>query len=426
MQLSLSGVRGIARKFLKNPITIDKVTGEENKASLTVSHRCMVAPNHIEDKAALIGHLITQFSAQRCIVFTRTKMEADEIANSASLGVEARALHGDVQQSRREKIMADFKSGRFGVLVATDVAARGVDIPAVELVIQAAFPQEAESYIHRSGRTGRAGRSGTSVILYTPFERRNLAAFSRAIGTAIEPVYPNTVGRMSEEDIEKAMEQSEKEIAQHRRHSAPFVSVAEKLLAKYNTTALAAFLTRIYGQNQAPRSMLTSQANRVTVAVKLNSRNVEPNRYARQRIAQILGLDSISTYMSELINGTIYVDIPAEHALNLINKLEADEAADDVSLPSKLPAEFFRGAADRNYESTFEQGRGSGSMRGGSRFGGSSSKGSFGGRSRFGDEERSPFRGRGGRDSEFRSRRSFDDDRNSAFGQGSRGKRERY
>jgi superfamily II DNA/RNA helicase len=87
-------------------------------------------------------------------------------------------LHGDIAQMRRESTMAAFKKGQFRVLVATDVAARGLDIPDVELVIQDFFPREAETYVHRSGRTGRAGKTGTCIIVHRTEDRpylRNLA-----------------------------------------------------------------------------------------------------------------------------------------------------------------------------------------------------------------------------------------------------------
>lgn len=95
--------------------------------------------------------------AGRTIVFSETKNDANELAAQLAETTSARALHGDIAQAQREVVLRGFKGGKFTVLVATDVAARGLDIAAVELVIQTEPPKDYETYIHRSGRTGRAG-----------------------------------------------------------------------------------------------------------------------------------------------------------------------------------------------------------------------------------------------------------------------------
>ena len=82
------------------------------------------------------------------------------------------ALHGDIAQNTREKVMQRFRDGKFSVLVATDVAARGLDVPDVDLVIHSTLPQDIESFTHRSGRTGRAGKSGTTIAMFSPRERQ--------------------------------------------------------------------------------------------------------------------------------------------------------------------------------------------------------------------------------------------------------------
>ena len=94
----------------------------------------------------------------------------------------AQALHGDVAQKQRDSTLAAFRAGAFNVLVATDVAARGIDIPEVDLVIQYEPPRDVDTYVHRSGRTGRAGRSGTSILLFTPREARDVVRIERSLG----------------------------------------------------------------------------------------------------------------------------------------------------------------------------------------------------------------------------------------------------
>jgi len=104
----------------------------------------------------------------KTMVFTETKKEANEVALSSSISSICQVLHGDIAQKQREITLSSFRNGLFQVLVATDVAARGLDIEGVDLIIQSSPPKDYEHYIHRSGRTGRAGKSGVSITLYSP------------------------------------------------------------------------------------------------------------------------------------------------------------------------------------------------------------------------------------------------------------------
>ena len=120
------------------------------------------------------------------LVFCRTKVDADRISNHLiDRGYDADTIHGDLSQSQREKVMNKFKKHRVNILVATDVAARGIDVSDLTHVINYAFPQDPESYIHRIGRTGRAGKEGTAVTFITPSEERRLLYIERKTKTKI-------------------------------------------------------------------------------------------------------------------------------------------------------------------------------------------------------------------------------------------------
>lgn len=120
------------------------------------------------------------------MVFCRTKVDADEIAHKlANRGCRAEAIHGDLSQGQREKVLQKFRDRRITVLVATDVAARGIDIGDLTHVINYSLPQDPESYVHRIGRTGRAGKSGTAITLITPSEYRKLISIQRIANTKI-------------------------------------------------------------------------------------------------------------------------------------------------------------------------------------------------------------------------------------------------
>jgi len=120
------------------------------------------------------------------MVFCRTKVDADEIAHKlANRGCRAEAIHGDLSQGQREKVLQKFRDRRITILVATDVAARGIDVEDLTHVINFSLPQDPESYVHRIGRTGRAGKSGTAITLITPSEYRKLVSIQRIANTKI-------------------------------------------------------------------------------------------------------------------------------------------------------------------------------------------------------------------------------------------------
>jgi ATP-dependent RNA helicase RhlE len=131
-------------------------------------------------KRALLAELFDDAHFKRVIVFTRTKRGADRVARSLEqVGVDAAAIHGDKSQGQRERALADFKAGKVRALVATDIAARGIDIDAVTHVVQYELPNVPESYVHRIGRTARAGADGSAVAFCADDERNLLKDIER-------------------------------------------------------------------------------------------------------------------------------------------------------------------------------------------------------------------------------------------------------
>src|SRR5213076_487709 len=124
----------------------------------------------------------------QAIVFTRTKIRADQLYRKLrDKGMNVRALHGDMTQGQRDGVMLSFKGGRVPILVATDVAARGLDISTVTHVINFDVPTSPDVYVHRIGRTGRVGRSGRAITFVEPRQRRDLEAIERHASTSIAP-----------------------------------------------------------------------------------------------------------------------------------------------------------------------------------------------------------------------------------------------
>ncbi len=133
-------------------------------------------------KAALLAKLLSDREVERALVFTRTKRGADRVANRlVSAGIPAEAIHGNKSQNTRQRTLEAFRSGRVRVLVATDLAARGIDVDGITHVINYELPDVAETYVHRIGRTARAGASGIAISLCSGDEREQLRSIERLI-----------------------------------------------------------------------------------------------------------------------------------------------------------------------------------------------------------------------------------------------------
>lgn len=258
-------VKEISSRFLKpTQKTADLVGNEKMKASTNVRH--IVLPCSSSARSQVIPDVIRCYSSGgRTIIFTETKDSASELAG---LLPGARALHGDIQQSQREVTLSGFRSGKFMTLVATNVAARGLDINDVQLIIQCEPPRDVEAYIHRSGRTGRAGNTGVAVMLFDP-RRSNISKIERESGVKFEHVSaPQPADIAKSAGVEAA-----ETITQVSDSVIPaFKSAAEELLNTSGLSAvelLAKALAKASGYTEIKsRSLLASLDNHVTVLLE--------------------------------------------------------------------------------------------------------------------------------------------------------------
>ncbi|WP_164104276.1 DEAD/DEAH box helicase [Candidatus Laterigemmans baculatus] len=178
-------IREIAHKHLRNPETVT-IEGRQSGAE-TIRQRMLSIGFHHKFEAT--ARILESEPTDGVLVFVKTKLGTVELAeNLAARGFTASALNGDMPQTQRQRMVDQFKSGRIDILVATDVAARGLDVDRVSHVINYDLPRDAEAYVHRIGRTGRAGREGTAILLVTPRERGSAAAIQRATRQTIEPM----------------------------------------------------------------------------------------------------------------------------------------------------------------------------------------------------------------------------------------------
>jgi ATP-dependent RNA helicase DDX21 len=174
-----------------NPIFLDAVQEGETRLAATIKHYALPMPANIQRIDAMTSYvedlILTKGSGGQTIVFTNTKDDADRlIASDAFSSLKCQVLHGDISQGTRQLTIRKFKEGAINVLVATDVAARGLDIAGVDLVLHFGPPNSADDYVHRSGRTGRAGRNGTSIMLFSRSEGMRLSQFERALNFKYE------------------------------------------------------------------------------------------------------------------------------------------------------------------------------------------------------------------------------------------------
>ena len=177
-------IRRLADQYLYDPVLVKVKT-----ATLTVDTVEQFALEvQSRDKAAALVDVLEAERPEQAIVFVRTKIRCDQLYRTLrDRGMNVRALHGDMSQGARDGVMLAFKGGRSPLLVATDVAARGLDISAVSHVINYDVPTSPDVYVHRIGRTGRVGRSGRAITLYEPRQRREVEAIEKNAGVKLAP-----------------------------------------------------------------------------------------------------------------------------------------------------------------------------------------------------------------------------------------------
>lgn len=176
-------IRDLSNSLLKDPVTVE-ITPVATAAE-TVEQSVFIIPQ--SNKSRLLQTLLKEPEITRALVFTRTKHGADKVLRHLmQAGVRADTIHGGKSQSKRQRALADFKSNRLRVLVATDIAARGIDVDGISHVINFDLPMEVESYVHRIGRTGRAGATGIAYTFCDPSERSRLRAIERVIRQPIQ------------------------------------------------------------------------------------------------------------------------------------------------------------------------------------------------------------------------------------------------
>ncbi|CAI0381992.1 unnamed protein product [Linum tenue] len=360
-------VKKLARKYLDDPLQIDLVGEQEEKLAEGIKLYAITTTS--TSKRSMLSDLVTVYAkGGKTIVFTQTKRDADEVSISLSNSIASEALHGDISQHQRERTLNGFRQGKFTVLVATDVASRGLDIPNVDLVIHYELPNDPETFVHRSGRTGRAGKLGTTILLFSSSQRRTVRSLERDVGCRFEFVGPPAIQDVLESSADQVVATLR---GVHPESAECFMQTAEKLLEEQGTKALASALAQLSGFTQPPSSRSLINHEKGCVTLQLTR---DPN-YARGFLSprSVTGFLSdvyptaadevgkIFVIADEKVQGAVF-DLPEEIAKELL-KMQLPPG-NVISKISRLPALQDDGPVGDHYGRFSSRDR---STRGGSR-----------------------------------------------------------
>ncbi|MET3698552.1 ATP-dependent RNA helicase DeaD [Bacillus oleivorans] len=258
-------IRSIANRFMKDPKLIRTKAKEMTVPQIEQSY----IEVHEKKKFDVLTRLLDIQSPELAIVFGRTKRRVDELANALTIrGYTAEGIHGDLSQAKRLAVLKKFKANTIDILVATDVAARGLDISGVTHVYNFDIPQDPESYVHRIGRTGRAGKTGTAITFVTPRETSYLRV--------VEETTKKKMNKMKVPSFDEAIEGQQRMVIEQlqtiieRQEAKYYYKAAEELLEKEDAVAVVA----------AALKMLTKEPNETPI--ELTSEPPLPSRRDRK------------------------------------------------------------------------------------------------------------------------------------------------
>ncbi len=258
-------IRKMAERFMKDPEVV-KVKAKEMTVPLIEQY---YIETQEKTKFDILTRLLDIQSPELAIIFGRTKRRVDELSEALNLrGYTAEGIHGDLSQAKRMSVLRKFKEGTIDVLVATDVAARGLDISGVTHVYNFDIPQDPESYVHRIGRTGRAGKEGVAITFITYRERSYLQVVEKTTKRKMEKMIPPTVDQAIEGQQKAVMEKISQIIEENNLES--YRNTADELLEQKDASTVVAAVLK----------MLTKEPD--TTPVKLTEERPLPMKRDRR------------------------------------------------------------------------------------------------------------------------------------------------
>ncbi|MDR3565960.1 MAG: DEAD/DEAH box helicase [Negativicutes bacterium] len=272
-------IQNLAQRFLRNPALI-QIKAQEMTIPLVEQHYIEL---HDREKFDVLCRVLDIQSPESVIIFSRTKRRVDELAEALKKrGYSAEAIHGDLTQVKRDAVLRQFKESIVDILVATDVAARGLDVSGVTHVYNFDIPQGAESYVHRIGRTGRAGQAGSALTFVIPREMDHLRSIERTTKRKILRMPAPTMIDALEGQKRLAVENLLRQIEEG--DFGQYKSRAEELLAEVDSVSLlSAALKLLTKEPDATPVKLTEEAPLRTRSYGGNKRPFTPRANPRQR-----------------------------------------------------------------------------------------------------------------------------------------------
>ncbi len=323
-------IADLTKRFLRDPA---RVSIEARKRTVETTNQTYyeVPPGK---KLEALARVLDMESPGATIIFCRTRKETADLAEALRLrGYSAEALHGEMGQADRDRVLRRFREGQDDLLIATDVAARGLDIESVTHVINYDIPWDVEQYIHRIGRTGRAGRSGDALTLIEPRERRQLKAIERLIGAPIKPARIPTMA-----DIAARRRDLFRESLRETLEAGDFdghLATVEELAGEYDPAAIAAAALQMLWKSQHGAQSGGGAAEAEEIAA--DALQPEPGMtrifigLGRQgglrpgdlvgAIANEAGLQGRSIGTIDILDHTAFVEVPKAEAQNVIQAL---------------------------------------------------------------------------------------------------------
>jgi len=285
-------IRRIAQQHLNNPVEVS-IKSKTSTATNIRQRYWVVSGVH---KLDALTRILEVEPFDGMLIFTRTKVATVELAERLEArGFAAAALNGDMQQKERERTVTRFKNGKLDILVATDVAARGLDVERISHVVNYDVPYDTESYVHRIGRTGRAGRSGEAILFVTPRERNMLRAIERATRSPLEPMDLPTHADVNEQRVARFRLRIVEAIA--AGHAEPFISLVEEFEREQDVPAveIAAALASLL---QAGSPLLLKEGADGPTPAKAHAR--DGREHAAPRSSQRLSDEETETFRIEV------------------------------------------------------------------------------------------------------------------------------
>ncbi|TAK24781.1 MAG: DEAD/DEAH box helicase [Chloroflexota bacterium] len=360
-------IAALAQKYMRTPERIHISTA----TSVTVPQ---IEQTYVEvGRSARLDALcrvIDHQDPESVMIFCRTKRDVDDLGESLlGRGYPAETLHGDLSQAQRDRVMKRFREGHVEILVATDVAARGLDIENVSHVVNYDLPDDPDAYVHRIGRTGRAGRSGIAITFVTPREQRALRTIERVVGTRLKPMRLPTAADIVTRQLDSLKDQARQAIAAGNLES--YLTMVAELGEEFDPGEVAAAFARVAAEATQPRSLASvdSKAEEAPTENGMARLSIGIGRRSGIRPADLVGAIANEAGLSGRQIGSIdiltdysLVEVPASRRDEIIEILrranfKGEQVRVEVATPGQV-AEGLERTRQRGIERGGDQPRG--------------------------------------------------------------------